>query len=199
MVMAAGEPGRIRAAADLAAVLVERGLGGDAVDLTERVERFRRDRSQRAQDMRRMAEGWARMAERNGDPSLEGRDRAHAPSLMKERIGPLLALAYPDRLAKARGKPGAFLMANGRGAALEPHKRLACEPFLAVAELAGGAAAARILAAAPISLADVEDVAFQHFWLDKRIGPQGIKQFIVRNQPAGVVCQIAQNSERLRC
>ncbi len=28
--------------------------------------------------------------------------------------GVLLALAYPDRIAKARGKTGEFLMANGR-------------------------------------------------------------------------------------
>ena len=48
MVLQAGESGQARDAADLAAVLVERGLGGDAVDLSERVERFRRDRSGRA-------------------------------------------------------------------------------------------------------------------------------------------------------
>jgi ATP-dependent helicase HrpB len=47
-------------------------------------------------------------------------------------------------------------MANGRGAVLEPHERLAREPFLAIAEISGGAASARILAAAPISLAEIE-------------------------------------------
>ena len=60
MLLVAGQTGQARDAADLAAVLVERGLGGDAVDLADRVERFRRDRSGRAQDMRRMAEGWAK-------------------------------------------------------------------------------------------------------------------------------------------
>jgi ATP-dependent helicase HrpB len=71
----------------------------------------------------------------------------------------MLALAYPDRIAKARGRAGEFLLANGRGAALEAHERLAREPFLAVAEIAGGAASARILAAAPIVLAEIEEVA----------------------------------------
>ena len=47
MVLAAGERGQARDAADLAAVLVERGFGGDAVDLTDGVERFRREQSQR--------------------------------------------------------------------------------------------------------------------------------------------------------
>src|SRR3954464_10634285 len=39
MVLLAGESGQARDAADLAAILVERGLGGDAVDLAERIER----------------------------------------------------------------------------------------------------------------------------------------------------------------
>jgi ATP-dependent helicase HrpB len=143
MVMVAGESGQARDAADVAAVLVERGLGGDVADLSERVERFRRDRSRRAEDMRRMAGGWAK----GNSGMAKGEPRS---------IGALLTLAYPDRLAKARGKPGEYLMANGRGASLEPHERLAKEPYLAIAEIAGGAASARILAAAPISLEEIE-------------------------------------------
>jgi ATP-dependent helicase HrpB len=50
-------------------------------------------------------------------------------------------------------------MANGRGASLEPHERLAREPFLAVAEIAGGAASARILAAAALSAGELEEAA----------------------------------------
>jgi ATP-dependent helicase HrpB len=147
MVAAAGERGAAREAADLAAVLVERGLGGDTIDLGERVERFRRDRSKRAEDMRRMADGWARASAAAGIPAASAQDLDP---------GSCIALAYPDRLAKARGKPGEFLLANGRGAAVAAHDRLAREPFLAVAEIAGGAATARILAAAPISSAAFE-------------------------------------------
>src|SRR5215217_3683437 len=145
MVLLAGESGQARDAADLAAILVERGLGGDAVDLAERIERFRRDRSGRAQDMRRMAEGWAKGAA----PASTGEPHS---------IGALLTLAYPDRLAKARGKTGEYLMANGRGAVLEAHERLAKEPYLAIAEIAGGAASARILAAASISSDEIESL-----------------------------------------
>lgn len=142
MVLVAGESGQARDAADVAAVLVERGLGGDMVDLTDRVERFRRDRSRRAEDMRRMADNWAK-----GHGGGKGEERS---------VGALLTLAYPDRLAKARGKPGEYLMANGRGASLEAHDRLAKEPYLAIAEISGGAAAARILAAAPIAMEEIE-------------------------------------------
>jgi ATP-dependent helicase HrpB len=153
MVIAAGARGAARDAADLAAVLVERGLGGDGTDLSDRVERFRRDRSRRAEDMRRMADGWARLARE--------KDRAPLGSGSPE-VGGLVALAYPDRVAKARGKPGEFLLANGRGAALEPHDRLAREPFLAVAEISGGAATARILAAAPLTAAALEETVGPH-------------------------------------
>ncbi|EIM27423.1 ATP-dependent helicase HrpB [Microvirga lotononidis] len=145
MVMTAGETGQAREAAEIAAVLVERGLGGDAVDLAERVERFRRDRSGRAQDMRRMAEAWAK----GGNGSGSGEPHS---------IGALLTLAYPDRIAKARGKTGEYLMANGRGAVLEAHERLAREPYLAIAEIAGGAASARILAAAAIAPEAIESL-----------------------------------------
>src|ERR1700754_1504269 len=48
-----------REAAAIAAVLTERGLGGDSVDLDARLDQFRRDRSQRATSARRLAERWA--------------------------------------------------------------------------------------------------------------------------------------------
>jgi ATP-dependent helicase HrpB len=72
-------------------------------------------------------------------------------------MGAILALAYPERLAKNRGgAAGAFLLANGRGAQVDAASPLAREPYLAVAELTGSAAAGRILLAAPIALADIE-------------------------------------------
>ncbi len=69
----------------------------------------------------------------------------------------MLALAYPERIAKNRGgASGSFVLANGRGAAIDAASPLAREPFLAVAELAGSAAQGRILSAAPIALAEIE-------------------------------------------
>jgi ATP-dependent helicase HrpB len=69
----------------------------------------------------------------------------------------LIALAFPERIAKNRGgRSGAFLLANGRGANVDAASPLAREPFIGVAELAGSAAQGRILAAAPITLAEIE-------------------------------------------
>ncbi|MCJ2059653.1 ATP-dependent helicase HrpB [Methylobacterium sp. J-048] len=143
MVTVAAGIGQARDAADLAAVLVERGLGGDGIDLDERVERFRRDRGGRATDMRRLAENWARIA---GGAQQDDRDAA----------GPLLALAYPDRIARARGREGEFVMASGRAGRLDPASPLARETYLVIADLAGAAGNARILAAAAMGAEAIE-------------------------------------------
>ena len=65
----------------------------------------------------------------------------------------MLALAFPDRVARNRGN-GSFVLANGRGASLDQALALARAPYLAVAELSGTAASGRILLAAPIALAE---------------------------------------------
>jgi ATP-dependent helicase HrpB len=74
-------------------------------------------------------------------------------------IARLLALAFPERIGKARGAPGQFLLANGRGAALDPAHPLARSPYLVAAELAGAAASTRILLAAAADEADVSAAA----------------------------------------
>ena len=50
MVINAARAGEGAIASEIAVLLTERGLGGDAVDLATRLEAFRRDRSQRADD-----------------------------------------------------------------------------------------------------------------------------------------------------
>ncbi|SED29225.1 ATP-dependent helicase HrpB [Rhizobiales bacterium GAS188] len=137
------------AASSIAAVIVERGLGGTSADLVERLEQFGRERSPRAQAMRSLAAAWAKAARAAAGEA--GPDPAASPS-----PGLLVALAYPDRIAKARGKNGEYLLANGRAAALDPADRLARAPYLAVAEIAGRAAASRIRLAAPIEVAEIE-------------------------------------------
>ena len=137
-----GEAGR---AAYLAAVLVERGIGGNDCDLETRLHSFARDRSRRAEDLRRLADGWAKTAAA-GEPKGANASMSTAA---------LLARAYPDRIAKARGAPGQFLLANGRAANLDTAHPLSRAPYLVVAELQGKAAATRILLAAQTDEAEV--------------------------------------------
>jgi len=144
MVVDAGAEGDALPAAEIATLIGERGLGGDDVDLRERLHALRRDRSPRARDARAMAQRWAEIP-----PSPQGSG--------EQSVGALLALAYPERIAKNRGGgSGPFLLVNGRGANIDPASPLAREPFLAVAELAGTAAQGRILSAAPITLVEIE-------------------------------------------
>jgi ATP-dependent helicase HrpB len=188
MVVDAAREGEARTASEIAVVLTERGLGGDAVNLAARLEAFRRDRSQRGDDARRLARG---LAARAADPLIQRGVRAPlpveeggperqmrsprrasqtpasprplppspSPGAGEGSIGALLASAFPDRIAMRRGQRGEFLMANGRAAVLEAHDPLAGEPFLAIGEIAGRAVSARILTAAPLTLDDIERIA----------------------------------------
>ena len=205
MVVAAADLGAASRAAEIAAVIVERGPGGRSPDIDDRLRQLGADRSERARGLLRLAAGWARAAVRSGPradadaPDGRGRDGGGGASGSSRivdggsgnngrsnngrgEVGPgrhgsatataatrsttpapstaaLLALAYPDRIARARGAAGHYLMAAGQGAMLDPAEPLARSPFLVVADLTGAAAAARILLAAPLGEDEVEAVA----------------------------------------
>jgi len=149
---AAGEAGR---AAEIAVVLTERALGGNDIDLGHRLDALRRDRSKRANDARAMVRRWSEIAKGNSSPvARQCGEQARGGEDLS--VGALLALAYPDRVAKNRGAGGAFLLANGRGANVDAASALARAPFLAVAEITGTAAQGRIVLAAPLTLAEIE-------------------------------------------
>jgi ATP-dependent helicase HrpB len=144
-------------AAEIAATLTERGLGGDSVDLDHRLDQFRRDRSQRASSARDLARRWASQVASSSPREIE------EPS-----TGVMLAFAFPDRVAKNRGN-GSFVLANGRGAAVEQTSALARAPYIAVGELTGTAAAGRILLAAPISQDEIEAQFADHIGVSDEI------------------------------
>ncbi len=149
MVVDATDEGAALPAAEIAVLIGERGLAGDDVDLTHRLDALRRDRSPRGREARAMAERWAQ--------TLNHTLNRSPPDGGEISAGALLALAYPGRIAKNRGgATGAFLLANGRGAQIDAKSALVRESFLAVAELTGSAASGRILLAAPITLAEIE-------------------------------------------
>ena len=147
MVVDAAREGAAPRAAEIALIVTERGLGGDDIDLAHRLDGLRRDRSRRAEEARGMARRWAELAAPTSNA-------AHGSS---PSPGSILALAYPDRIAKNRGAGGgAFLLANGRGGNVDPASALAREPYLAVAELIGRAAQGRIVLAAAITADEIE-------------------------------------------
>ncbi len=135
-------------AALMAALLVERGLGGTSTDIGERLARFRTERSGRAEDMRKLAQGWMAAA---------GKGMAAAQSPLS--VAEILALAYPDRIARARGSLGQFLLVNGRAGMVPPEDALARSHGLVVAEMTGSQATARITLAAKLDETDFDTLA----------------------------------------
>jgi len=160
MVLKAAASGQQSRAARIAALVTERGLGGRDVDLRHRLEALERDRSPRARDARVLADRWATLSGRPG--------RAEPLS-----DGLLLAFAYPERIARARGPLGEFQLVSGRGAFLEPTDALARESWLAVAELGGGDRRDRILLAAPLEEADLAAAFADQLETEERLEESG--------------------------
>jgi ATP-dependent helicase HrpB len=142
MVARAAADGDALLAAQIAVLVSEQGLGGRSPDLRDRLHRLAQERGPRADASRRLAERLAKMA-----GSLNA-------SVDAERAGAVLALAFPDRVAKQRGD--AFVMANGRAASLDAAEPLSQAPFLVIADVAGAAGRAQVLLAAPITREEIE-------------------------------------------
>jgi ATP-dependent helicase HrpB len=146
MVLRAKAEGVGGTAAELAAILEGRRPSPET-DLRSSIEVLHRDRGDPA--VARLREAARDIARRFGLGPGGGSGDA----------GALLALAYPDRVAKRRpGGRGSFLLANGRGAALRDGDPLAGTDYLAVAETDDAGREARILAAAPLDEATLEAV-----------------------------------------
>ncbi len=142
MVMSAARDGEALLAARIALVLTEPGLGGRSADLRDRLHRFATERGQRADSARALADRIARLA---------GGARGEAN---EDHAGRILAVAYPDRVAKAR--QGAFALVNGRAAIVDEASSLLKSPYAVIADMVGAAGRAQVILGAPIDIADIE-------------------------------------------
>ena len=147
-------------ACDVAALLSERdilqgGPGWRNADLRLRVEALHGKRDHLAgatinrtgaERVSRASEQWRRQLQLHA-PSGDGIDH----------LGILLAFAYPDRVAqRLPGNDGRYRLANGRGASFQGQQGLSQEDYLVIAQLDGTGDWARILAAAPVRMQDLE-------------------------------------------
>ena len=147
MLIRAAEMGLGQDAAEVAVLLTERGLGGNDTDMTARLQRWRREKGGRADAGRAMARRWLGFLPH----AAEQGDRRGGHT-----VATCLALAFPDRVSKRRNADGAdWISAGGRAFRLDPLSPLAREQWLAVGEVQGVAAGARILSAAPLDEAAV--------------------------------------------
>jgi ATP-dependent helicase HrpB len=138
-----------KVAALIAAILGERDfLRERDVDLRHRVDMALNGRAPRLinESARRLT-------------SRDARDEMPDPSM----TGALLALAYPDRIGRRRaGTANRYLLSGGRGAALPEGDPMSNEEFVVVADLDGSTQDARVFLAAPITLAEIEELYGEH-------------------------------------
>lgn len=145
MLVVAGKQGMASVAAEVAALLTERGLGGTEIDVASRRERWRREKGMRADAARSLARRWSKLA-----GGTDGSDAEDAVALC-------LSIAFPDRVAKRRATDGAdWISAGGRAFRLDPLSPLARADWLAIGEVQGTAAGARILSATAIDAQSIE-------------------------------------------
>jgi ATP-dependent helicase HrpB len=159
-------------AAELAAFMSERdGLGRAAgADITSRIEQVRgpaRDRIRAAaKQIRQIAEQNSSSGRKPGPigsdpqgspPTDHARGFPASAGMTEMGMGVLVALAWPDRIAQARGGDRRYRLSGGGGAILFEHDSLAIHDWLAVATTNGASGDQKIYLAAPLSLAEIEE------------------------------------------
>jgi ATP-dependent helicase HrpB len=165
MLLKARSMGRLPLAADLAALLGERDLlrgaaGARDADIRTRIEVMRGEGSPPGIDWfglqraRRAAKDLLRQAAGSNSTSQDRQSYDYGA----EDVGVVLAFAYPDRIGRRRaGAEGRFTLANGRGAHFADPQGLAKQELLVAVDLDDRERDARILLAAPLTRADIEE------------------------------------------
>ncbi|MBP0617954.1 ATP-dependent helicase HrpB [Jiella mangrovi] len=141
-------------AAEIAILLTERGLGGNDVDLADRLRRFRSGRDPRSKE----ASGLARRIASTSREATRGQSLGVADWATQGDVGAILALGYPDRVAIRQGAPGSYTLANGRGGRLDLANALAREKVIVIAEMQGTAATGHVVAAAGLEKSAFERI-----------------------------------------
>ncbi len=145
--------------ASLLAAIVEEGNRSRETDIRKIAEEIRetpnRPFSKRVLQL-------ARKFKKGSDPSDTVADTAKAAiSYCSQKgltlEGSLLALAYPDRVAKNRGN-GTFRMVSGRGAFVDETDPLAKSPYLVCCELDDRPGDAKVFLGCPIGEDEIEDL-----------------------------------------
>lgn len=151
MILRGEELGLGTMACDVAALLEERDiLRGEHRPDIDIASRWHALKTGRGPATQRIETSSQRLQKVMGVSSSGGNEQA---------LGILVALAYPDRIARRRGaNSNRYLMAGGTGAVLPEWSLLVREEFLAIAELDGADIEARVFLAAPLSREEIHRV-----------------------------------------
>ena len=153
MIEAAPDAARKARACDLAALLSERDVieGARDADLAHRMDAVFAERA--GKGVHAGARARVREAARQIRSIAKVRETAAA-----RETGPLVALAYPDRVAERRGGRNRYRFAGGGGGALAEDDPLAGREFLAVASTDGRGGDSRIFLAAPLEREEIDSL-----------------------------------------
>jgi ATP-dependent RNA helicase HrpB len=150
-------------ACELAALLGERDLlrrqdAARDADMRTRIEILHGESASGPAIDRAALERARRMASQLRRQLSEVRGKRASHIEPPDQVGVLLALAYPDRIARSRERgSGRYVLSNGRGARFAEAQSLARSEFLAVVELDAAEREARIFLAAPLSREGLEE------------------------------------------
>ncbi len=162
MVVAGDAKGSGALAAELASLLAERDIldRGNDVDIALRIEALHGERANTNRAARERVKEGARQVRQIA--RIKGGDEVSP--------GVLLGLAFPDRIAQARGARGRFRLSGGGGAVMPEHDGLAASPFLAIATTDGKPGDQKIFLAAALSLGEIEEHFAAHIETEEVLG-----------------------------
>jgi ATP-dependent helicase HrpB len=165
MVVKGKQLGLGASACELAAILEERDSlfsGADKnVDLAVRIDTIRRHDGRKSSVNERVVSQTQRLMETIGERDADK---------MGESCGILIALAYPERIARRRpDRSGSYQLSGGGIASIPAGSLLARSEYLAIADLDVGSDAARIHLAASVNEGELETAFASQVVVEKEI------------------------------
>jgi len=152
MMLCGAQNGLGMQSAMIALLLQEHALGGRNIDLEERLQHIQNDKNARTKSALKMAQSWAGRSQKLSQNITQITEPINSVTSM-------LALAFPDRVAKRQdGNGEAWLGAGGRRYYLDREKAagLASRDWIVIADVQGSASKARIISAMAIDIVQVE-------------------------------------------
>ncbi len=208
MLVRAAGLGWLPLACDLAALLSERDLlrgapGASDMDIRSRLDLIRGDRSAALSDpailqrVRRASRELARQVESrvtaSRAPSPHESPVLQPSQSLQGAAGVLLAFAYPDRIGRRRqGTEPRYMLSNGRGAHFASAQALGREEFIVAVDLDDRERDARILLAAPLARAEIDEYLAERLVREQTVDWDSREQAVLARRIVRLGCIVVE-------
>jgi len=199
MLLRAQQQGSVDIACEIAALLEERDVlrgAGEAADpdLLVRLEALH-GQGVIGAEVDRAGVARVQRTARELRRRIDDRSPARVTTATSPRVsaGALLALAYPDRIGRARGARGAFVLRNGRGARVPAHSALASAGWIVAAQASAQGADSLVLLGAALDEQDVLAAIGNDIIEERNVSLEGsrVRVRTVRRLGAIVLAEVA--------